>query len=56
MVTAMDNEGFGGCSNHGECESACPKGISVDFIARMNRDFVKATSTAYERASKGEGE
>jgi succinate dehydrogenase / fumarate reductase iron-sulfur subunit len=56
MVTAMDNEGFGGCTNHGECESACPKGISVDFIARMNRDFVKASATAYERASKGDGE
>ena len=56
MVSAMDNEGFGSCTNHGECESACPKGISVDFIARMNRDFVKATATAYERASKGDGE
>ncbi|MBV6463718.1 MAG: Fumarate reductase iron-sulfur subunit [Chlorobi bacterium] len=42
MVTQMDNEGFGGCSNHYECEAACPKGISVSFIARMNRDFAKA--------------
>ena len=42
MVAQMDAEGFGGCTNHGECEAACPKGISVDFIARMNRDFLKA--------------
>ena len=42
MVAQMDAEGFGGCTNHGECEKACPKGISIDFIARMNRDFVKA--------------
>ncbi|MCA9536094.1 MAG: succinate dehydrogenase/fumarate reductase iron-sulfur subunit, partial [Myxococcales bacterium] len=56
MVTAMDNEGFGSCTNHGECESACPKGISVDFIARMNRDFVKASATAYDRAAKSDGD
>ena len=56
MVTAMDNEGFGNCTNHGECEWVCPKGISVDFIARMNRDFVKATATAYDHAAKGEGD
>lgn len=42
MVDQMDSEGFGGCTNHGECESACPKGISVDFIARMNRELVRA--------------
>lgn len=45
MVAQMDAEGFGGCTNHGECEAACPKGISVDFIARMNRDFLKAGAT-----------
>lgn len=33
---------FGGCSNHGECEKACPKSISIDFIALMNRDYIKA--------------
>jgi succinate dehydrogenase / fumarate reductase iron-sulfur subunit len=43
MVTAMDAEDFGGCTNHGECEAACPKGISLENIALMNRDFVKAT-------------
>ncbi len=43
MVAAMDAEDFGACTNHGECEAACPKGISLDNIALMNRDFVKAT-------------
>lgn len=46
MVAQMEAEGFGGCTNHGECEAACPKGISVDFIARMNRDFLKASITS----------
>lgn len=43
MVLTMDAEGFGACSNHYECEAACPKGISADFIARLNRDYVKAS-------------
>ena len=43
MVETMDAEGFGACTNHGECMAACPKGISVDFIARLNRDYLKAT-------------
>ena len=43
MVAAMDAEGFGGCTNHGECEAVCPKEIPLDVIARMNRDFLKAT-------------
>ena len=38
MVTAMDDEMFGACTNTGECEAACPKGISIEWIARMNRD------------------
>jgi succinate dehydrogenase / fumarate reductase iron-sulfur subunit len=42
MVQAMDAEGFGNCSNTYACEAACPKGISVNFIARMNRDFAVA--------------
>jgi len=42
MVRQMDKEGFGNCTNHYECEAACPKEISVDHIARMNRDFAKA--------------
>jgi succinate dehydrogenase / fumarate reductase, iron-sulfur subunit len=43
MVARMDEEGFGGCSLFGECQAACPKEISIDFIARMNRDFLKAS-------------
>jgi succinate dehydrogenase / fumarate reductase iron-sulfur subunit len=42
MVTQMEEEGFGGCTNHGECEASCPKGIRLDFIARMNRDYIGA--------------
>jgi succinate dehydrogenase / fumarate reductase iron-sulfur subunit len=45
MVKQMDEEGFGACTNHYECEAACPKGISVEFIAMMNRDFMKASFT-----------
>jgi succinate dehydrogenase / fumarate reductase, iron-sulfur subunit len=46
MVHAMDRLDFGSCSNHGECEAVCPKGISIDFIARLNREFVKASAVA----------
>jgi succinate dehydrogenase / fumarate reductase iron-sulfur subunit len=42
MVRQMDAEGFGNCTNQYECEAACPKEISVDHIARMNRDYNKA--------------
>ena len=42
MVRQMDAEGFGNCTNQYECEAACPKEISVDHIARMNRDFTSA--------------
>ena len=42
MVSQMDLEGFGNCSNTGACEVECPKGISLDNIARMNREFIKA--------------
>lgn len=41
MVETME-EYFGSCTNHGECEAACPKNISIDFIAQMNSDYVKA--------------
>ena len=43
MVSAMDDAGFGNCTNTGECEAACPKAISLDFIAQLNRDYAKAT-------------
>jgi succinate dehydrogenase / fumarate reductase iron-sulfur subunit len=42
MVAAQDDEGFGNCTNHGACQEACPKGISVHYIARLNRDFARA--------------
>jgi succinate dehydrogenase / fumarate reductase iron-sulfur subunit len=42
MVKQMDEEGFGNCTNTGACEVECPKGISLDNIARMNRDFLKS--------------
>lgn len=45
MVRQMDSEGFGNCTNQYECEAACPKEISVDHIARMNRDFAKAVAS-----------
>jgi succinate dehydrogenase / fumarate reductase iron-sulfur subunit len=43
MVAAMDKEMFGSCTNIGECEAVCPKGISIEFIAKMNRDLLMAT-------------
>jgi succinate dehydrogenase / fumarate reductase iron-sulfur subunit len=43
MVARMDAELFGSCTNHGECEAACPKGISLETIARMNRDYLFAS-------------
>tara|TARA_R110000796_G_scaffold74374_1_gene167337 strand:- start:334432 stop:335202 length:771 start_codon:yes stop_codon:yes gene_type:complete len=46
MVQQMDDEGFGNCSNTGACEVECPKGISLDNIARMNREYMSASFTA----------
>ncbi|MFT6746684.1 MAG: succinate dehydrogenase / fumarate reductase iron-sulfur subunit [Glaciecola sp.] len=43
MVSQMDAEGFGNCTNTGACEVECPKGISLDNIALMNRDFLKSS-------------
>ena len=43
MVNVMDGEAFGGCTNYGECTAVCPKEISLDFIAKMNQDLIKAT-------------
>lgn len=42
MVNAMDKEGFGNCTNQYECEAACPKEISVNFITRLNREFISS--------------
>ncbi|MEM6958004.1 MAG: succinate dehydrogenase/fumarate reductase iron-sulfur subunit [Myxococcota bacterium] len=55
MVAQMDAEGFGSCTNHGECEKACPKGISIDWIARMNREFVSAMVTSKDTVDSREG-
>ena len=46
MVKAMDELGFGNCSNHAECEASCPKDINLSNIARMNREFFKAKLTS----------
>lgn len=42
MTEAILSEGFGNCTNHYECEAACPKGISVKFIAKLNREYLKS--------------
>jgi len=42
MVAQMDKEGFGNCTNYYECEAVCPKNISVEVIAKMNREYLKA--------------
>lgn len=48
MVRQMDEEGFGNCSNVTACEAECPKGISVENIARMNREYLSAVFTSEE--------
>ncbi len=57
MVNQMDTEGFGGCTNIGECEAVCPKEISLDFISRMNGDLIKAAfmGLGQENSSGGTG-
>jgi succinate dehydrogenase / fumarate reductase iron-sulfur subunit len=49
MVEQMEEEIFGSCSNFRECEAVCPKGISIDWIARMNRDYLKAKLKGVKR-------
>jgi succinate dehydrogenase / fumarate reductase, iron-sulfur subunit len=46
MVNMMDEEGFGNCTNTGACEVQCPKEISLEHIARMNREYLKAMVTS----------
>jgi len=55
MVEQMDKEGFGNCSNTGACEVECPKGISLENIARMNRDFLTASLTQKPKKNTGGG-
>ena len=45
MIIAHDESGFGSCTNTGACEAECPKGISISHIARMNREYVRASLT-----------
>ena len=47
MVDAADREGFGGCTLHGECQAACPKGIDLSVIARLNRDYLTSCLTQW---------
>ncbi len=49
MVEKMDDEGFGSCSNHAECEAACPKAIGIEFISRMYRDYLRAGMTGRKK-------
>ncbi|MDA9656384.1 succinate dehydrogenase/fumarate reductase iron-sulfur subunit [Flavobacteriales bacterium] len=49
MVNQMDKEGFGNCTNTGACEVECPKGISLEYIARMNREYISATVSSEKK-------
>lgn len=53
MIAQMDQEQFGACTNHYECEAVCPKNISVENIAKMNREYAKALSVREHKASGG---
>ena len=55
MVARMDAEGFGACTNAGECEAVCPKEITLENIARMNRDFMRAILSERPEAKGGGG-
>jgi succinate dehydrogenase / fumarate reductase iron-sulfur subunit len=52
MTDEMLSQGFGNCGNHYECESVCPKGIKVKFIAKLNREFIKALIMGSDRTSR----
>jgi succinate dehydrogenase / fumarate reductase iron-sulfur subunit len=52
MIDQMDLETFGGCTLFGECQEACPKGISIDSMMHLNRDFLRATVTAKEEKTE----
>jgi len=55
MVERMDDEGFGNCTNHGACQDACPKETSIDVIALLNRDIVRAAVSYRPPAEVQEG-
>ena len=54
MTDAMLNEGFGNCSNHYECQAVCPRGIRAQFIAKLNREFMKAEATGEDKKQPSE--
>ncbi len=51
LIAQLEQESFGSCTNFGECEAVCPKGISIDFIAVLNRDWLKSTFRAKREAA-----
>jgi succinate dehydrogenase iron-sulfur subunit len=55
MVAQHDEEGFGGCTLHGECQIACPKEISIDTIARLNQDYLRASLFTPEEGAEFAG-
>jgi succinate dehydrogenase / fumarate reductase iron-sulfur subunit len=55
IVEQMDAEGFGSCTNHGECEAACPKEISIEFISQLNRDYLKASLFSHSKPKPSGG-
>jgi succinate dehydrogenase / fumarate reductase iron-sulfur subunit len=55
MLAQMQDEVFGACTNYGECEAVCPKNITLENIARLNQDYLKAALTYREEATAGGG-
>ncbi len=55
MTEAMSREGFGNCTNHYECQAVCPKGLKVSFIAKLNREFMKALRPFAEKEAVERG-
>ena len=53
MLARLQDEAFGACTNYGECEAVCPKGIKLENIARLNHDYLKAALSYREEASAG---
>lgn len=49
MIAQMDYDGFGNCTNHGECSAVCPKAVSQENIARLNREYIRSTVVADRR-------
>lgn len=56
MVAQMDAEGFGNCTNYAECQAACPKEINIQFIAKLNRDLIRASATQGNNKPLGSGD